>query len=78
MTLQGAHSHWAKLTEEQVRSIRKEYDLSIATGESTHAVTKRLSAAYGMAPMTIYYIGIRKTWKSLGEDHETTDGPKQS
>jgi hypothetical protein len=36
-----------------------------------------LGAKYAKAPNTIYYIGKRQTWQSLGEDdEETTDGTK--
>jgi len=78
MTLHGASSHWAKLTPSEVRTIRKEYDEAVARGEGVYAIIRQLGAKYGKAPNTIYYIGKRRTWQSLGgEDEDTvgTEGP---
>jgi hypothetical protein len=72
--IHGADSHWAKLTPDEVRTIRREYDEAVASGEGAYSIKKRLGAKYGKAPNTIYYIGVRRTWKSLEETSETTGG----
>ena len=74
MTIHGADHQWAKLTPDEVRAIRREYDEAVAAGEGVYALKRRLGAKYGKAPNTIYYIGTRKTWQSLGDDDETPSG----
>lgn len=75
MPLQGADSHWAKLTPDEVRAIRREYDAALASGDGVYTIIRKLGAKYGKAPNTIYYIGKRKTWQSLGdEDEKAFDG----
>ena len=78
MTLHGADNRWAKLKPDEVRTIRREYDEAMVNGDSVHATIKKLGAKYGMAPNTIYYIGVRRTWKSLGEDDEIDVGVEGS
>ncbi len=78
MTLHGADNRWAKLTPDEVLAIRREFDAAVASGEGIYAIKRRLGAKYGMAPNTIYYIGKRRTWQSLGEENETDVGVEGS
>lgn len=71
MTSRG--QHWAKLTPPDVRAIRRKYDEGIAAGQSVHSVVRSIGAEYGLAPTTIYYVGIRRTWKDVSDDETTTE-----
>jgi hypothetical protein len=72
--MHGANSNWAKLRPDEVQEIRRAYDEAMANGEGVYATIRKLGAEYGMAPNTIYYIGKRRTWRSLGEDNESANG----
>ena len=56
--LHGESHHRAKLNEEQVRSIRAEYDSGIET-------TTSLGDKYRVSRGTIQFIGTRQTWRHL-------------
>ena len=74
MPARGTANHWAKLTPPDVLAIRKQYDEGIAAGTSVYAITKKIGAEYGLAPTTIYYVGIRRTWRDVEEKSETAEG----
>lgn len=53
----------AKVTEKDVKDIRKMFD-AMKAGDNDETIAS-IARRYGMAPKTVRQIGLRKTWKNV-------------
>ena len=58
----GERNHLAKLSEQDVREVRRLYD------DHMGLTVRKIAARFGVTGATVSYIGRRKTWKHLPEE----------